>query len=113
VPEVEAVLYRLIGADQLLAYERRKQPARRPPAVRRKPGECFPLEVESDHRRALQQLALVGRKRVETGGQERLDRRRNRVGRPSFGQRRDELLDEQRIAFGNSSDPDERLLVEP
>ena len=58
-------------------------------------------EHAADHRRALQQLLLGGRQRVDARGDERLDRVRDVVAHPLvLGEHPQRLLEEERVALG-------------
>ena len=114
-PEVRlAIDARLGGMDELLAIEsgevRRAAPRADSPRNEKAHGRL--REQQADDGRGLDHRAFVVAQPVETGGDERLDRRRDarlrggacrrapRRDRPFVDQHRDELLDEQRIALG-------------
>jgi hypothetical protein len=95
--------------------------------VRSKLVHRVPREDQADHRRRLDHGSLLAAEPVETGGEQRLDRRRHgevgEVGarRPAtiletqqlrVDQHGDELLDEERIALGGCDDPAARVGVD-
>ena len=67
-------------------------------------------ELLADHGCAFQRGALRGLEPVESGREQRLDRRRHLHGRRVvLGEHRDHLLDEERVAFGCVRDPSPRV----
>ncbi len=111
VAEAECVVDGFVRADQLPAHERRQPASRGTPTIRRELAEGFPLEVEPDYGRTLDDLALVVGERIQARGEESLDRGRHLVGRRSVGDHREQLLDEQRVALGDVSDARARRVV--
>src|SRR6185369_825460 len=61
VSKAEAVLDRLVRADQLLTHKRRKHGPRGAPTVGSESCERFPFEVEPDDGCALERIALLVR----------------------------------------------------
>ena len=88
---------------------RRRRSGRRQARARRSAErtKCLPATAahSSTH-------AFLGRQPVETRGDERLDRRRNRIRRAALRQHRGHLLEVERIPLGRLRDPSTRGRVE-
>src|SRR5579863_93572 len=92
---------RKLGADELLAGEREEDGAR---VGSGELGHGVAREVPTDDRRGLEDRALSRLEPIEPCGEKRMDRRRDRGLATAFGDNRDELLEEEGIAFGRLLD---------
>ena len=129
----EAVALSLAGSridlDEALALERLEV---NPELLAQRLGDELHERVHrkhlAGHGRRLDDGPLVEGEPVESGGHERLDRRRRRQGgdvgggtpdavleaqEPFLHRHREELLQEERVAVGSLDDPAARLLVDP
>ena len=116
MPEAEAVFLgedRRCGLDELLAREHHQVRAGCLSFLDRcQCGECAAPEFLADHGRAFDEGPLLGLEPVETGREQRVDRRRDRESarrRAGLGQHRQHLLDEERVPLRGLGDADEKV----
>src|SRR6266545_1378041 len=99
---VIAVRERAVRLDQLAPNEREERLADRLSAGERR--DRTPRELAADQSRTLKNGALARREAVEASGQNRMDRRRDRLV-AAFVLQRDQLLEEEGIAVGGGRNP--------
>ena len=105
VTERESAL--LTRADEAAGGQRREMRAGGRGGVRiEERDDVIGRELLPRDRPAFEHRPLAGAEPVEAGGEQRLDRLRQRALRkPAFQREREELLQEQRVAFGGVDDP--------
>ncbi len=107
--EAEAVVAgkeRAVGAYELLAPERQQRAADpRSGGVIEQLADRAAVEEAALDRAALDDGALLRLEPVDARGEERLDRRRHRVGLGVVAEVREQLLDEERVPFRGRDDP--------